>query len=315
MRRDPIADGASPRKRESKVEAAVSHLTGKLRGLADVRSPTDAEEPILGGGVRSSIFGWLAEINAADELAAVGIKPRSTALLSGPPGCGKTTLAHHLSARLGVPLVCVGAENIFGKYLGESEGNIAKLFDTLALADTSAVILIDEIDAIGAKRSDETGGGATSARNSMLTVLLRRIEEFKGVLVAATNRPDSLDPALWRRFGMQIVVDLPDDDARFAILKRYGMPFDFGDDAIEILTDLTDGAAPSLLRQLMEGVKRSLVLGDRIRQPATTAAGTFATIIAQSKPHPDYEPPPLWQNPSLVSKLQDLPWPPKREGV
>lgn len=314
MRRDPIADGASPRKRESQVEAAVSLLTSKLRGLAEVRSPSEAEEPILGGSVRASVFGWLAEINAADELADVGVKPRTTALLSGPPGCGKTTLAHHLSARLGVPLVCVGAENIFGKYLGQSEGNVAKLFDTLALAETPAVILIDEIDAIGGKRKSDEGGGATDARNSMLTVLLRRIEEFKGVLVAATNRPDSLDPALWRRFGMQIVVDLPDDDARFAILKRYGLPFDFGDDALDILTDLTEGAAPSLLRQMMEGVKRSIVLGSRLRQPVHSAPEAFGAIIAQSKPHPDYEPPPLWRSPGLVSKLDAVPWPPKREA-
>ncbi|MGW5957084.1 AAA family ATPase [Methylorubrum thiocyanatum] len=314
MRRDPIADASSPRKRESAVEAAVSHLTGKLRGVADVRSPTDADEPILGANVRAAIFGWLAEINAADELAAVGVRPRNTALLFGPPGCGKTTLAHHLSARLGVPLVCVGAENIFGKYLGQSEGNVAKLFDALALADTPAVVFIDEIDAIGMKRASDGGGGATDARNSMLTVLLRRIEEFKGILIGATNRADSLDPALWRRFGMQIVVDLPDEDARFAILKRYGMPFDFGEDTLEILTDLTDGAAPSLLRDLMEGVKRSIVLGSRLRKPAGSAADAFASVISQSKPHPDYEPPPLWRTPGLVSKLSGASWPPEREG-
>lgn len=311
MRPDPIRSGGSGR-RQSNVNADVSALASKLRGLADVRGPGEAEEPILAPGVRASIFGWLAEINAADELRAVGLKPRSTALLSGPPGCGKTTLAHHLAARLGVPLVCVGAENIFKPHLGESEASVARLFDTLAIIKTSAVIFIDEIDAIGSKRTDEQGGGATAARNSTLTVLLRRIEEFKGVLMAATNRPDALDPALWRRFGQQISVDLPDDDARYAILTMYGRPFDFGDEAIEILTDLTDGAAPSLLRQTMEGVKRMLVIGDGIRQPASDPVTAFRTIIAQSKPHPDYEPPPLWRDPGLVSHLAGIAWPPAR---
>lgn len=311
MRRNPIADGV-PTRRASKVDADVSVLASKLRGLAHVRGPGEAEEPILAPGVRASMFGWLAEINAAAELRAVGLKPRSTALLSGPPGCGKTTLAHHLAARLGVPLVCVGAENIFAKYLGESEANIAKLFDTLRILELSAVIFIDEIDAIGAKRTEESGGGATAARNSTLTVLLRRIEEFTGILMAATNRPDALDPALWRRFGLQIEVDLPDDDARYAILKMYGRPFDFGDDFIEILTDLTDGAAPSLLRQTMEGVKRLLVIGERIHQPARDPEETFRAIIAQSRPHPDYDPPPLWRDPALVSRLAGAPWPPAR---
>ncbi len=229
------------------------------------------------------------------------------------PAAGRRRFAHHLAARLGIPLVCVGAENLFDKYLGGSEGNVARLFDTLALTEIRAVILLDEIDAIGAKRRDDVGG-ADSARNSMLTVLLRRVEEFTGVLIAATNRPDALDAALWRRFGMQIGVDLPDDDARFAILKRYGLPFGFDDDLLNDLTDLTAGAAPSLLRQIMEGVKRGLVLGDRLRQPARSPEEAFGSVITQSKPHPDYEPPPLWQNPGLVSRLAGAPWPPARIG-
>ncbi|MBA8912067.1 AAA family ATPase [Methylorubrum thiocyanatum] len=81
--------------------SAAQRLRTELGPLADVRESKDAEEPILGVRVRAAILGWLAEIHAADDLAAVGVKPRSTALLYGPPGCGKTTLAHHLAARLG----------------------------------------------------------------------------------------------------------------------------------------------------------------------------------------------------------------------
>lgn len=291
-------------------------LEQRLGGMAQVLYPQEAEEPILARPVRSAVFGWLAELNAVAELKKVGIKPRASALLSGPPGCGKTTLAHHLAARLGIPMVSVGAENLLAKYLGESEANVAKLFDALESTKERCVVFLDEIDSIGSKRTDTSGdsGGAGSARNSTLTVLLRRLEQFNGILIAATNRADALDPALWRRFGMQLEVDLPDDEARFAIIKRYLSPFTLPDEAIDLLNDLTAGAAPSLLRQVMEGVKRALVLGERIRMPADDPVTTFAAIIAANRPHPDYDLPPLWDDPASVHQLAELPWPPALEG-
>lgn len=302
---------------EIRMADPVKDLCARLRGRADVLAPKDAEEPILAATVRGAIFGWLAELNARDELAAVGIKPRASALLSGPPGCGKTTLAHHLAARLGVPLVIVGAEHLIERGMGDSEQNVRRLFDVIESHDGPCVLLLDEIDALGSKRRDTGGdrGGAVGAMNSVLTVLLRRVEAFEGVLIGATNRADALDAALWRRFGMQIEVALPDDESRWAIIKRYGEPFDFGDDVLDALCDLTSGAAPSLLRQLMEGVKRALILGPRMRMDASDLATTIAVVVEQCKPHPDYDPPALWaETRKSLGLLQKAatgqPWPP-----
>lgn len=297
----------------------ADELRRALGGMGEVLEPQDADEPVLAASVQAAIFGWLVEMNARDELAAAGIKPRSSALLSGPPGCGKTTLAHHLAARLGVPMVNIGAEHILSSSFGGSENNVAKLFAGVEGFGKPCLLFIDEIDAIGGKRRDASndGGGAVTAANSTLTVLLRKIEQFDGTLIAATNRAETLDPAMWRRFGMQIDVALPDDNARWAILKRYGEPFAFDGGLIDILTDLTDGAAPSLLRQIMEGVKRIIVLGGRGRVPASSLADAFGTVVAHTAPHPDYEPPLLWADTARsVAAIADASsrwqWPPER---
>lgn len=286
-------------------------LRARFGGLAEVRMPNEAEEPILAPTVRAAVFEWLSELAGRDDLAAVGVKPRSTALLYGPPGTGKTTIAHHLAARLGLPLVIVGAENITGSLLGESEKNVAALFEKLK--GTKAVVLIDEIDAIGMRRADVEGSSAGQARASTLTVLLRKIEAFEGFLVGATNRQGSIDEALWRRFHLQLSVDLPGGDERYAILKRYGAPFVFADDDVDLLTDLTEGASPALLRGLMEGIKRALVLGRRLGWRVDDPTEVVLRVIAGLSPPPELPAPPLWAEDDAVDRLVGMTWPPRKE--
>src|SRR4029077_19236083 len=95
---------------------------------------------------------WMTEIRAKKELAAAKVPLRHTALLFGPPGCGKTTLAHHLAARLGMPLVIAEPAAIHEKWLGATGGNILKFFTAIRNHDDPVVVLLDEIDSIGGKR-------------------------------------------------------------------------------------------------------------------------------------------------------------------
>ena len=287
----------------------VAELKRHLGQGYEVLAPGDAEEPILAHNVRVALFAWLAEIRARDELKAVGLKPRNTALFYGPPGCGKTTMAHHLAARLGMPLVLIGSENVISSGWGEAEAALAKLFSKLRSTPTPCVAFIDEIEGIGGSRDQNTHGGADNARTSMLGVLLRKIETYEGFMVGATNRPEDIDVALWRRFHLQVSIDLPGGDERFAILRRYGLPFEFTDADIDLLTDLTAGASPALLRGLMEGLKRALVIGSRIGLDISDPVKVFSRIVVSVQPPPETDRPPLWERQTDVAALS---WPPAR---
>lgn len=291
----------------------VAQALEAVEQFAQVLYPQDVDEPILAPTVAHAVYEWLVEINNADELAAVKVEPRRLALLYGPPGTGKTTLAHHLAARLGLPLVAVASERIVGKYLGETGGNLGRLFDILTSIERHCVLLLDEFDAIGQKRVSQPTSGATQERNQALTVLLRRIEGYRGIGLAATNTKDALDAAMWRRFGLQISVDLPGEGERFAILRKYAMPFDLDDAAIDVLVAETRNCSPSLLRQLMEGMKRTLVLSPKLHFDVQRPAAVFAHVIAAIAPPPELQQPPLWGDPRrALDRIADIAWPPKR---
>jgi SpoVK/Ycf46/Vps4 family AAA+-type ATPase len=290
-------------------ETIAEAISKSLGELVEVRLPGDCDEPILSRAVRGTVREWMLEQNAEDELRAVGVKPRVTCLLVGPPGCGKTTLSHHFAARLGMPLVIANGEMMRGKYIGETGQNIYAFFRELRRFRGKTVGFFDEIDAIATKRADD-GSSAGKEKNAMVTALLTNIERHDGLFFAATNRGDALDSAVWRRFGMQIEVEIPGFEERFAILKRYLLPFVVADDTLDDLCFLTTGAAPALIRQLCEGIKRALVLAPRLKRDPADIVSIVSGAAAQISPHADFDPPPLWADPAKASSLVGKPWPP-----
>lgn len=289
---------------------AVATALEELSAYAEILRPEDVDEPILAPTVAQAVHEWLLELNHAPQLAAVKVTPRRLALLYGPPGTGKTTLAHHLASRLGLPLVAVQSERIFGRYLGDTGRALGALFDALEGAQDHCVLLLDEFDALGGRRTQD-GSGATQEVNRALTVLLRRIEGFRGVGLAATNTKDALDPAMWRRFGLQISVDLPGQNERFAIIRKYALPFDLEDTAIDVLVEVTRGCSPSLLRQLVEGMKRILILAPKLHFDLSGPGAVFGHVIASISPPPEMQRPPLWTDGAALERINGIQWPPK----
>lgn len=290
-----------------------------LSEFGDIFMPSEAAEPILSKPVRGALLAWLTEIFASDELAAVGIGPRKRALFDGPPGVGKTTLAHHLAARLGLPMLAVRPDRVIDRYVGATSQNVGKLFDAVRegfrgpdgdLDPVPVVLFLDEFDAIGSKRR-AAEQAADEERNAWVNTLLQRIEQHDGFIIAATNFGKSVDPAIWRRFDMQLTLELPGEFERREILRRYLAPFGMPQHALELLGAAFASASPALIRQFCEALKRSLVIGERLGHDMSKRA-TFDRITASVHPHPDLGKPPMWsteRDHDRERALDALPWP------
>ena len=157
------------------------------------------------------------------KFQALGAKIPKGVLLFGPPGTGKTLLARAVAGEAGVPFFSISGSDFVEMFVGVGASRVRDLFEQ-AKQNSPCIIFIDEIDAVGRHRGAGMGGGHDE-REQTLNQLLVEMDGFEAnvnvILIAATNRPDVLDPALLRpgRFDRQIVVDRPDRSGREAILK------------------------------------------------------------------------------------------------
>ncbi len=309
--RDPFSREAEDAEQspEEKAKDARRDIENRYGKFGEVVFPSDASAPILTPAVRGALQQWLAEMMAADELRRVGLKPRQRAILSGPPGCGKTTLAHHIAARVGLPMVVVQSNAIITSSLGGSGGNLGKLFAEGRRDKGKVAIFLDEFDAMARKRR-EVGQACDSEMNNIVIALLQELDRTDTMLFAATNHGGEIDPAIWRRFQMQIEIGLPGFAERFAIVRLYMAPYEVDDDTIEALADVLDGASPALVKEACESIKRALILGPRLRMSIELPAllVRFAASAAPSEGMPN---PTLWADPeAAMERVKAAPWPP-----
>jgi cell division protease FtsH len=180
------------------------------------------------------------------KFQAMGAKIPRGVLLFGPPGTGKTLLARAVAGEAGAPFFSISGSDFVEMFVGVGAARVRDLFEQ-AKAAAPAIVFIDEIDAVGRHRGAGLGGGHDE-REQTLNQLLVEMDGFDQrstvILMAATNRPDILDPALLRpgRFDRQIVVDRPDLEGRKAILKVHarGKPFERGVE-LDVLARRTPG--------------------------------------------------------------------------
>lgn len=183
--------------------------------LADVAGMDEVKERLR--------LSYLAPLRNPEVTAAFGVSVRSSLLLWGPPGCGKTYLARALAGELGLCSIHLGIADVLDMWVGSSERNLHAVFEE-ARRLRPAVLFIDELDALGHKRSRLHGGGGRNVINQLLVELDGVESDNEGLLVlGATNQPWDLDAALLRpgRFDRQVLVLPPDRPARRAILAHH----------------------------------------------------------------------------------------------
>ncbi|CAJ1066540.1 nuclear valosin-containing protein-like isoform X1 [Xyrichtys novacula] len=222
--REPVKSHKKPKKRNK-----ISTDSDSLNKKAKLKSP-ELQYPSLrfedvGGNEETltEVCKLLIHIRHPEVYQQLGMVPPRGFLLHGPPGCGKTLLAQAVAGELQLPMLKVSAPELVSGVSGESEQKLRELFD-LAVSSSPCILFIDEIDAITPKREVASKDMERRIVAQLLTCMddLNSLTVTAQVLViGATNRPDSLDPALRRagRFDREICLGIPDESARLRILK------------------------------------------------------------------------------------------------
>lgn len=193
----------SPLRSES-VNAIPVDIDTRLQ-LARPEYPVELDiEPVWTDPIRQTLEQIIFERNHEKDLYAAGLHPTRTALFTGPPGVGKTLAARWIAKKLDRPLIILELSAVMSSFLGRTGSNIRNIFDYAKGVD--CVLLLDELDAVAKRRDDVVEIGELKR---LVTVLLQGIDDWPptGILLAATNHQELLDPAVWRRF--EVVVEFP----------------------------------------------------------------------------------------------------------
>lgn len=244
------------RRAQGQMGNIMSIGRSKAKAYTTERPSTTFEDVAGYGGVKQEIQEVVDFLQDGEKFAEIGARIPKGVLLVGPPGTGKTLIARAVAGEAGVPFLSVTGSDFMEMFVGVGASRVRDLFQT-ARKMGSAIIFIDEIDSIGRKRGAGLGGGHDE-REQTLNQMLAEMDGFEAtegiVMMAATNRPDILDPALLRpgRFDRQVIVSLPELEDREQILEVHAKEKKMSDDVdLSLLSRGTPGMSGADLANLI----------------------------------------------------------------
>ncbi len=236
-----------------------SHLT-----IVEVYPADEKRQDIvLSPSVERQVSDFINLVKHSSELELAGVDVNKTMLLYGQPGCGKTSIAHYVSEKTGLPLILARLDGVVSSLLGSTAKNLRKIFDYAQ--SMPCILLLDEFDAIAKARDDTHELGELKR---VINSLLQNIDQMRSdcVLIAATNHQEMLDKAIWRRFVQVIEVGLPSDKQISEMINVFTAPF-----TCELVSDtrkrkvfieLLKGMSPSDIKTIFDKAKvKSVIKG------------------------------------------------------
>ncbi|AKH38213.1 MULTISPECIES: AAA family ATPase [Nitrosomonas] len=230
----------------------------RLSLLKIFKGESSEDAPLLADDLAQTLERLMQERHQIERLTSLGLQPTRSAIFVGQPGLGKTITAQWLASQLNVPLYILDLTAVMSSLLGRSGSNLRAALDFAK--SSPCVLLLDEIDAIAKRRNDESDIGELKR---LVTIILQEVDEWPstGLLLAATNNPELIDSALWRRFDLVIEFKAPDSAAVKMAIKRF-----FGSDYarftrwLDILAFAFQGLSFSDIKRDIQRLRRSLAL-------------------------------------------------------